>query len=162
MLALFNSSSEVNAIYLTFAQELGLPIRPTDVRVQKIDSITLDTFGIVVTAFLVINKANQVRFFKEIVLVANISPEVVFGIFFLILSSADIDFLGREFRWRTYITKKALLTTKRVKLVGKKEFAITTLDSEHKTYIVHVRSVSSVALSRSFPLKVDIHTSHRP
>ena len=33
MLALFDSGSKVNTIYLTFAQELRLPIRPTNIGV---------------------------------------------------------------------------------------------------------------------------------
>ena len=44
MLALVDSSSEVNIIHPTFAKKLDLPIRPTDFGVQKIDSIILDTF----------------------------------------------------------------------------------------------------------------------
>ena len=92
--ALLGSNSEVNAIYPTLAQELRLPIRPTDVRAQKIDSTTLDNFEMVVTAFLVTKKANQVRFFEETFLVANVSTEVVLGIPFLTLSGADVDFLG--------------------------------------------------------------------
>ena len=65
VLALLDSGSEVNAIHLTLAWELGLSIRPTDVGVPKIDGIMLDTFGMVVTAFSVTDKANQVRFFEE-------------------------------------------------------------------------------------------------
>ena len=53
VLALFNSSSEVNAIHPTFAQELRLPIRPTDVEAQKIDGATLDIYGMVFAAFSV-------------------------------------------------------------------------------------------------------------
>ena len=49
-----------------------------------------------VVAFSVTDKANRVRFFEETFLVANVSPEVVLEISFLTLSSADIDFLGRE------------------------------------------------------------------
>ena len=52
----------------------------------------------VVVAFSVIDKANQVRFFEEIFLVANVSLEVVFRMSFLTLSSADVDFLGRGLR----------------------------------------------------------------
>ena len=52
----------------------------------------------VVAAFLVVDKANRVRFFEETFLVANVSPEVVFEMPFLTLSSADIDFLGWELR----------------------------------------------------------------
>ena len=43
-----------------------------------------------------VDKANQVRFFEEIFLMANVSPKVVLGIPFLTLSSEDIDFSGRE------------------------------------------------------------------
>ena len=88
----------------------------------------LDNYRRVIAAFLVVDKTNQVRFCEEIFLVANISLKIVLGISFLILSNADIDFSGRELQWRTYITKEALPTTRRVKLVGKKEFAATALD----------------------------------
>ena len=52
----------------------------------------------IIAAFSLIDKANRVRFFEETFLVANISPEVVFGMSFLILGSADINFVGRELR----------------------------------------------------------------
>ena len=68
----------------------------------------------VVSAFSVEDKANQVRFFEETFLVANVSPEVVLRILFLTLSGADVDFLGQELRWRTYTTKEVLPTTRRV------------------------------------------------
>ena len=96
MSALFNSGSEVNAIYPTFTQKLGLPIRLTDIGVQNIYCTMLDTFGIVVATFLMTDKANRIRFFEETFLVANISPKVVFGISFFTLSGADIDFLGQK------------------------------------------------------------------
>ena len=156
--ALINSGSEVNAIHPTFAKQLGLPIRPIDVRAQKIDGTTLDTYGMVVAAFLVEDKANRVRFFEETFLVANVSPEVVLGMPFLTLSGADIDFSGRELRWRTYTTKEVLPTTRRVELVGKKEFAAAALDPEHETYVVHVASLSSAPLVAS----LDVHPSRRP
>ena len=53
----------------------------------------LDTYGMLIAAFLIRDKANQIKFFKEIFLVANVSPEVVLGIFIFILNSANIDFL---------------------------------------------------------------------
>ena len=90
------------------------------------------------------NKANQIRFFEETFLVANVSPEIVFEIFFLILSVADTDFLDWELRWRTYTTEEALSTTKYVELVGKKEFAAAALDPKHKTFIVYVASLNLV------------------
>ena len=64
--ALFNSSSEVNTIHPTFAQELGLPIMPTDVGAQKIDNIILNTYEMVVVAFSMMDKANQVKFLKRL------------------------------------------------------------------------------------------------
>ena len=160
--ALLDLGSEVNAIHPTLAWELGLPIKPMDIGVQKIDNTILDTFEMVVTAFLVTDKANRVKFFEETFLVANISPEEVFKMLFLTLSDADVDFSGRELRWKTYTTKEALPTTGHVKLVGKKEFAATALDPESETFIVHVASFSSDVLPSSSPLELDIDLSHRP
>ena len=57
---------------------------------------------------------------------------------FLTLSGADVNFLDRKLRWKTYTTEEALPTIRRVKLVGKKEFAAAELDPEHETYVVHV------------------------
>ena len=91
---------------------------------------------------------------------ANVSLEVVLGMSFLILSSADVDFLDREFRWRTYTTKEALPTTKRIEIVVKKEFAAAELDPEHETYVVYVGSVSFVASPSSSLLNV--YPSRRP
>ena len=152
--ALIDSGSKVNAIHPSFAKQLGLPIRLIDFGAQKIDGTTLDTYGMVVAAFLKINKANQVRFFEETFLVANVSSEVVLGMLFLTLSDADVDFLSRELQWRTYTTKQALLTSRRIELVGKKEFAAAALNSEDETYVVHVASLSSTPLN--------VHPSQRP
>ena len=160
MSALLDSASEVNAIHLTLGQKLKLPVRPTNVGAQKLDSTMLNTFGIVVTAFLVTDKANQVRFFEETFLVANVSPEVVLGILFFTLSGADVDFLGWELRWKTYTAEETLSTTRRVELVGKKEFAAIALDPESETFVVHVASLSSDGLPSSSPL--DVHPSRRP
>ena len=120
----------------------------------------LDIFRMVVTAFSMTDKANQVKFLEEIFLVANVSPKVVLGMFFLILSGANIDFLGWKLRWRTYTTKEALLTTRYIELVGKKEFAAAAFDPEHKTYVVYVRSVCSNVSPSSSPLNV--YLSQRP
>ena len=90
--ALLDSGSEVNSVHPAFTKELDLPIRPTDMEGQKIDGTMLETYGMVVAAFSIEDKANQVKFFKEIFLVANVSPEVVFGMRFFTLSSANVDF----------------------------------------------------------------------
>ena len=92
--ALIDSESKVNTIHPFFAKQLGLPIRPMDVRAQKIDGTILNTQEIVVAAFSVVDKANWVKFFEKSFLVANVSPKVVFGMLFLNLSSVDVDFSG--------------------------------------------------------------------
>ena len=104
VLTLLDLSSKSNAIYPTFIKKLELPIRLIDVRAQKFDNITLDSYEMVVTVFLITNKTNRVKFFKETFLVANISPKIVFKMFFFTLSDTDIDFLDWELRWRSYTT----------------------------------------------------------
>ena len=160
MSTLFNSGSEVNAIHPIFARELGLPIRLIDIGAQKINSTMIDIFGIVVVDFSMTNKANQVKFFEETFPMANVCLKVVFGMLFLALSSADIDFFIQELCWKTYTTKKALSNTRRVELVDKKEFAATALDSEHKIYVVHVGLVSSNASPS--PSLLDVYPFQRP
>ena len=96
-------------------------------------------------------------------MVANISPEAVFEIFFINLSNINIDFLDQRLRWRTYATKKTFPTTRYIKLVGKKKLIIIVLDSEHETFIVHVAFFSSFAVSLSSILyDADVHFSRRP
>ena len=151
---MIDSESEVNAIYLIFAKQLGLLIRPIDVGAQKINGITLDTYGIVVAVFPVVDQANRVRFFEKTFLVANVSLKIVFKMPFLALSGADVHFLDWELWWRTYTIEEALPTTKRVELVYKKKFVVAALDPEHMTYIVHVGLVSSNVLPSSPPLNV--------
>lgn len=56
----------------------------------------LNTYEIVVRTFLVTKKANQVRFFEDTFLVANVGLKVVFEMLFLTLSSVDINFLNCE------------------------------------------------------------------
>ena len=77
VLALLYSGNEINAVYPIFAKKRGLTIRPTNIETQKIDSTILDIYGLVVVVFLVTNKANRVRFFEEIFLMANVILKVV-------------------------------------------------------------------------------------
>ena len=132
-----------------------------DVGVQKIDNTMLDTYRMVVAVFSVIDVTNWIRFFKDIFLVANVSPEVTLGMPFLTLSGADVDFLDWELRWKTYTTREALLTTRHVKLVEKNEFAATVIDLEHETFVVHVASLSSVTSLSSTLFDVDVHPFHK-
>ena len=122
----------------------------------------LNIFRMVVVAFSMTDKANQVKFFEEIFLVANLSPEMVLGMLFFTLSGTNVDFLGWKLRYRTYTIKEAVPTTKRVELVGKKDFATATLDPKSKTFVVHVASLSSNMSSNSSPLELNVHLFRRP
>ena len=48
------------------------------------------------------------------------------------------DFQARDLQWRSYTIKDVLLTTRQVKLIGKKKFAAAVLDSKHKTFLLYV------------------------
>ena len=81
---------------------------------------------------------------------------------FLTLSNADVDFSDRELRWRIYTTKEVLLTTRRVELVGKKEFVAVVLDLKYETYVVHIASLSSTPLASIRSISLDVHPFRRP
>ena len=87
--------SQVNAIYPTFAKKLDLVVRSTNNGIQKIDGTTFETYGIVIIALLVIDQANKVTFFEKTFLVANDSPDVVFGMPYFTLIGADVNFQKR-------------------------------------------------------------------
>ena len=96
MSALLSLGSEINTMHPAFAEKLGLVVQTINVGAQKIDGTTLETYKMVVAAFSVTNQADRVRFFEEIFLVANVSLDVVFGMLFLTLSGADVNFPKRE------------------------------------------------------------------
>ena len=96
MSALFNSGNEVNVMDLAFTEKLGFVMQTTNVGAQKINGTTLKTYKMMVAAFSVTDQANRVKFFEEIFLVANLSPDVVLRMLFFILNSANVDFSKRE------------------------------------------------------------------
>ena len=126
-----------------FAKRLGLVIQITNISAQKINSTTLETYGIVVAVIFETNQVNIVRFFKETFLIANVSPDVAFGMLFLILSCVDVDFRKKKLWWRSYTIEKAFSTIKRVELVGKKEFAVAAFDLRHKTFVGYIASLKN-------------------
>ncbi len=94
--ALLDSRSEVNVISQAFVQQLGLKIRKTNIGAQKIDGTTLETYEMVVSAFLVSDKDGRERFFEESFLLADIRPDIVLGMLFLTMNNADVDFQARD------------------------------------------------------------------
>ena len=97
-----------------FAQKLGPHIRKTNVRAQKIDGFTLETFGMVIADFQVEDKGGRPRFFQEIFLMAVIQFDVILGMLFLKISIANVSFGKKTLTWKFYNTHKALSTTKQV------------------------------------------------
>ncbi len=73
---------------------------------------------------------------------ANIKSDIVFGILFLTISNADIDFQAQDLQWRFYITGDIFSTAKKIELIWKKEFAITVLDLEYKVFVVYIVALS--------------------
>ena len=70
-------------------------MQTTNLGTEKINDTTLETYEMMVAAFLMTNQTNKVKFFEEIFLVANVSLKVILKMPFLTLSSADVDFPKR-------------------------------------------------------------------
>lgn len=78
---------------------------------------------------------------------AKISNEMVLRMFFLALSNVNIQFAENALIWRTYTIVRALITTRRVKLIKKKNFAKAVWDEDVKTFVVDM-SLLSLRLMR--------------
>lgn len=57
-----------------------------------IDNSNLETFEIIISAFLDTDKANRVQFFENTFLLGNVSIDMILKILFLTLSNVDIRF----------------------------------------------------------------------
>ncbi len=79
-----------------FAQQLGFKIRKINVEAQKIDGTTLETYGMVVSTFSVLDKDNRERFFEKSFLLADVKPDIVHRIPFLTMSNGDVNFQSRD------------------------------------------------------------------
>ena len=136
--ALLDSGSKVNAMSPADAKRLDLKTQKTNVGDQTIDSSTLETFGMVIADFQVEDEGGRPRFFQEIFLVADTKFEVILEMPFLKLSYADVSFGKGTLTWKFYTSNEALPTTEWVQLVDPKEFVIAALDTDSKTFVVHV------------------------
>ena len=145
--ALIDSGNKVNTMTPAYALKLGLKVHTTDVRAQKIDSSTLETFGMVLASFQIEDKLSRIQYFQKTFLLADISVKVVLRMPFLTLSNVNIQFAEKKLTWRSYITTEALPTTKRVEIIDKKEFAGVALDENVEAFVVHVTSLSLKLIS---------------
>lgn len=107
---LINSSSEVNVITTIFIAKLRLRPRPTNISVQKIESSPLETYNMSLAVFPVRDSLEKVWFFKEILLLAVTSMEIVLGMSFLPLINTQFTEL-KKLTWTSYHIAKASSTT---------------------------------------------------
>ncbi len=107
----------------------------------------------VVSTFSVSDKDRRERFFEESFLLADVRPDIVLGMPFLNVSNADIDFQARDLQWRSYTIEEVLSTTRRVELIGKKEFATAALDPKHEAFVIYVATLSVNAGNEVHPSK---------
>ena len=63
---------------------------------------------------------------------------MVLEMLFLIFSKANIRFTERKLVWRTYTAAEALLTTRKVEIIDKKEFAAAILNVDDEIFVVHI------------------------
>lgn len=85
----------------------------------------------VVFIFSISDKLDKKRFFEKNFLLANIKLDIVlkiFSSFGLIMES--------------YIMRDVPLTTKRVELIGKKEFVVVTLNPDYKGFVLYITILS--------------------
>ena len=59
---------------------------------RKIDGTTLETYGLVVFTFSVLDKDDKERFFEKSFLLADAKLDIVLGMPFLTISNANINF----------------------------------------------------------------------
>ena len=87
---MLDSGSKVNVMTLAYAAELGIKVQRTNIGTHKIDRCLFEIYIIVTAAFQILDKFGRSYFFQNTFLLAKINIKVVFGMFFLILSNADI------------------------------------------------------------------------
>lgn len=85
------------------------------------------------------------RLLEESFLLAIVKPDIVFGIFFLIMSNINVNFKDWDLEQRFYTIKKILPTIIRVKSIKKKEFVIAAFDIHYKTFVIYL-SIFNISL----------------
>ena len=94
---MINLSSKINIIYSIYIIKLGLYNKKINISKQKIDEFYLNSFEMVIVDCLVQNKLKKIRFLLEIFMLANISLELVLGIYFFTFNKVNIWFIEQIF-----------------------------------------------------------------
>lgn len=84
--------SKVNTISKAFPLMLGLEISKTNVKSQKINDTTLETYTMVVSIFSMSDKDDWMRFFEKNFLFVNEKLNIVLVISFLTIDNANVNF----------------------------------------------------------------------
>lgn len=82
----------------SFIKKLSFCIYKTNVSAQNNRGSKLDTFGIVITFFLVNDKDEKFYFFEEVFLLVNINMTISLEMLFLTLSDVKINFTDWELK----------------------------------------------------------------
>ena len=75
-------------------------------------------------------------------MLANIGLQVILRILFLTFSKANIRFAEQELVWKTYTAVEALPTTKKVKIIDKREFTVVALNADDETFVMHIAALA--------------------
>lgn len=73
--------------------------------------------------------------------------------FFLTMSNANINFQAWQLPQKSYTIGDVFLTTRKVKLIEKKEFGIAALDLEHEAFIVYIAALNVDSGDKMHPSK---------
>lgn len=95
----------------------------------------------VITSFQIKDKSKKIRYFQEILLIADNRMDIVFEMPFLTFNNIDIRFAEGDFTWRIYMAKKALPSIKRVQIINLKKFAKAALDPNQEVFIICVATI---------------------
>lgn len=81
-------------------------------------------------------------FFKKTFLLADINLDIALEISFFILNNVEIDFVGYHLYQKIYTAAEALLITRQIKLIRKKQFIIVGSDLKDEVFIIHIIFIS--------------------
>ena len=133
-----------------FAAKLGFFNQKTDIGAQKIDDSPLVTYGILLADFSIQNKLGKVWFFEKTFLLADTSIEVVLKMSFFTFWNANMQFVEKKLKWKSYIIAEVLTTIKKVELINKREFAAIALDENVEMFVLHVAILFAVSVMQVY------------
>lgn len=89
---LINSNSEVNEIFLAYTAKIDFTTHKTNIGVQKIEGLVLETYSMALACFLLFNSLGRVRFIEKTLILVNSHVEIILGMLFLPLSNVNVEF----------------------------------------------------------------------